>query len=226
MFSFAVVDGARRAYDAVGEIEVQMAVLDHLAQERSQVARIQLAGVNRDGGGQVQRGHDRHAIHVYGLAGFAQYAIASGRSREVYDDRPALHSGDGLFGDQQRGAAPGHGGGSDDAIGLFGLARDQLATAIPHLFGHLPGVTAGGPAGGGTGRGPRPAPPPYRPLEISRRASGRLRPPRRARRSPRRPRRAAEPSRWPAIRPPRRPAPGLSPAAPCPPPWSASGTFA
>src|SRR5215510_2138771 len=113
MFSFAVVDGARRAYDVVGEIEVQIAVLDHLAQEGSQVARIQLAGVNRDGGGQVERGHDRHAVHVYGLAGFAQYAIASGRSREVNDDRPALHSGDGLFGDQQRGAAPGHGGGGE-----------------------------------------------------------------------------------------------------------------
>src|SRR6266508_4946194 len=43
MFSFAVVDGARRADDVVGEIEVQIAVLDHLAQEGSQVSRIQLA---------------------------------------------------------------------------------------------------------------------------------------------------------------------------------------
>src|SRR5262245_22728246 len=79
MFSLAVVDGARRAYDVVGEIDVQFAVLDHLAKEGRQVARIQLAGVNRDGGGQVERSHDRHAVHVYGLAGFAQYAVTSGR---------------------------------------------------------------------------------------------------------------------------------------------------
>src|ERR1700741_2910482 len=97
MFSFAVVDGARWAHDVVSEIEGQFAVLDHLAKEGRQVARIQLTGVNRDGGGQIERSHNRHAVHVYGLAGFAQYAVTSGRPCEVYDDRPSLHPNDGFF---------------------------------------------------------------------------------------------------------------------------------
>src|SRR5262249_12651353 len=86
MFRLAVVNRARWADHIVSEIEVQLAVLDHLDHECRQVARVYLAGVNRDGRGKIERSHNHHAVYVNRLAGFAQYAVASGRTREIYND--------------------------------------------------------------------------------------------------------------------------------------------
>src|SRR5215468_8562029 len=86
MFRFAVVNRARRADHIVGEIEIQLSVLDHLAQECRQVARIQLAGVNRDARGQIERSHNLHAVYVSRLASLTQYAVTSSRTREIYDN--------------------------------------------------------------------------------------------------------------------------------------------
>src|ERR1043165_7562211 len=92
----------------VVHVDRECAVFDQQREKRGDVSRVELAGVNWNCRGQICWRENRDAVAFDGLIRLAQCAVAAGCTGELDDDRAALHSVHGFFGNQQRRAASGH----------------------------------------------------------------------------------------------------------------------
>jgi tRNA U38,U39,U40 pseudouridine synthase TruA len=77
--NLTLMQHARRANDIIAQVDLHLAfVINQKLQERRDVSRVQLAGMNRHRSREVQRRHYDYAVSNNGLAGFARGAVASG----------------------------------------------------------------------------------------------------------------------------------------------------
>src|SRR6266699_2824736 len=138
----ARVRDARALGDLVLEVKVDRSVLDQMQQQVGDVARVQLARVQRHRRGHVAPAHDHDAVHIHVRAGLGELHVAARLGGEVDDDRPGPHALDHVRRHQQRSAASRHCGGGDDHVRLRDVLADELALLAQELLGLLARVTA------------------------------------------------------------------------------------
>ena len=112
--------------DLVIEVDDQLAVLArrHEGEQVDEVLRVELGGLLRQARGEVGRADDDDAGPGRGRgAGDGERGVAARRGGHVDDDGAGPHAGERVGVQEQRGPAPGDGGGRDDDVGLGGLAR-------------------------------------------------------------------------------------------------------
>src|SRR6184192_777177 len=136
------VRDARALRDLVLEVEVDRSVLDQMQQQVGDVARVQLARMQRHRRGHVAPAHDHDAVHIDVRAGLGELHVATRLGGEVDDDRPGPHALDHVRRHQQRSTASRHRGGGDDHVGLRDVLADELALFAQELLGLLARVTA------------------------------------------------------------------------------------
>src|SRR5262249_31119202 len=109
--------------------------------------RVHLAGMVRDGGGQIDRPEDAYAVVLDHFARTSQFAVSAALGSDVYDNRARRHSLDHLARDEHWGFAARHGCRGDYDI-VFGehVAHCSPLTAVK-LLAHGFGVPALPPRG-------------------------------------------------------------------------------
>src|SRR5512142_1061053 len=103
-------------------VEMELAILHEIFEEGGDVLRVHLAGVVRDGRGQVERAVDADTTLVDDFAGTGEFAISPTLRRDIDNHGARLHAGYHFARDQHRGLAAGDGGGGDHDI-VFGQHR-------------------------------------------------------------------------------------------------------
>src|SRR5208283_2537375 len=73
----ALMGDQRFAHDFVFAVERQPAVFHQMGEERCNIPRVHLAGVIRNGGGQVDWADDLDPVPLHRLAGRGEFAIAA-----------------------------------------------------------------------------------------------------------------------------------------------------
>ena len=104
-----------------GQVELRFLVDDEF-QEVEHVAGVERRAVGWHGGGQVGLANEGHAVHLHGLAGLGERAVAAHTawataSRNVHNHRARLHAVHHGLGDQSGRGAAGNEGGADDDVG-------------------------------------------------------------------------------------------------------------
>jgi hypothetical protein len=127
-----VIRQALTMSSSLGMTRTRLLVDDQL-QEVEQVARVERRGVGRHGGGQIGLADDRHAVHLDGLVGDRERAVAphatgAASGGDVDDHRARLHALDHRLADQRGGRATGNQRRADHHVGRR------------HALGHLGGL--------------------------------------------------------------------------------------
>src|SRR5215218_967386 len=140
----AVARDAGAGDDLVVEVEVERALaVDHQAEQRLDVLRVELRRVVGHRGREVLDADDLHVVADHGLGGLGELAVAAGLGSEVDDHGAGGHPLHGVLDDQQRRAASGDGGRRDDDVHLGDDVGERLALALLLLVGESPRVAAG-----------------------------------------------------------------------------------
>src|SRR5437870_3024071 len=130
------------ANDFVFEVERELAVLDQVLQESCDVPGVHLAGVVRNGGGQVERAEDLDAAFLNHFSGASEFAVTATFGGDIDNQRTRGHVGGHLAGDEHGGLLAGHGGSGDDHVLLGQDVGQGLALAAVEIFAHGLGVAA------------------------------------------------------------------------------------
>src|SRR5271157_2172841 len=128
--------------DFVGEIEDERAFFHDEREKVENVARVEIAGVDGDFGGQVERREEGDAADGLRDAGPGQLAVAAGGGGEIDEDGAGAHGFDGGAADEARSRPAGDLRGGDDDVGVGGGSGDEVAAAVEGFLGEFGGVTA------------------------------------------------------------------------------------
>ena len=150
MLDLAGVRDAGLGDQFVVPVQVQRAVFQAQFEEVVKVLGIQLAGVDRGGGGEIHRTDHAHTVgRDNRLAGLSQLAVAAGFRGDVDDHRTGFHAFDHRLGDDARRLAPRHGSGGDDdvhALDVLGQCGLLLGALIGRQLARVAARTRGADA--------------------------------------------------------------------------------
>src|SRR6267142_2824658 len=116
VFDLAAVREARLREYFIVPVDSQLALIDGGLEEVQQVARIHLAGVVGERGGQIDRADDFDALVHDSLAGAGELAVATLLGGDIHDHRARTHALDRRPGDDFGCRASWDGSRADDGI--------------------------------------------------------------------------------------------------------------
>src|SRR5882724_12807710 len=88
----ALISDASAFQDVVIHVDFQSALVIDKGHKAGEVARVELAGVSGNRGGQVQRAKDNDAVVIHVFTGFGESHVAAGRSGKVDYHRTGAHA--------------------------------------------------------------------------------------------------------------------------------------
>ena len=86
--------------------------------------------MNGNGGRQIRRGENSHAISLDHFVRFAECAVAAGCAGQIDDNSSTLHSCDRFFSYQKRRATSGNLGSRDHHVGGLCVFGNQIPPAL------------------------------------------------------------------------------------------------
>src|SRR5207244_6070928 len=125
-------------------VQMQLAVRYNQLKEGSDVSRVHLTGVVRNSGGEVHGTQNGDAIDLHCLSGSGEFAVSSGFSGEIHDDRSPAHSSDHLLSDEYGGFFPWNRRRCDDRIAFCEHLCHHLSLPAIEILIHSLCVSASG----------------------------------------------------------------------------------
>src|ERR1700752_120224 len=110
---------ARWTNHVVLHVDLQLTIFNQKREKRGDVARVELAGVNRHSCWQIRGSHDLSAVAFDYYTRLAECTVAACRAGEIDDDRTSLHSVYSLLRDKEWSASSGYLCGGNNHVSAF-----------------------------------------------------------------------------------------------------------